>query len=203
MRVTTCSEGAQGYGHDGSARVGHCAGTIRRSPAQEVANRLRNELARYGIAAGVHVGYGMASGVAVLSVGTDLLVWVQPGPGGCWTYVWWTGQINAVTGRRIYTRCPWSRAASAACRIAVRHRELIEEQSSRSRTAGGGHLRGCLPDALMNAPSAARPGCWLRLLARYEQRHRAAAESGSALTWLADRSCLLDVTGQGLPSHRR
>ena len=126
MRVTGSPGGfaPQGQNCYGPAHVGLGEVVSRRNPALEVANRLRDELARYGIAAEVYVGHGMAFGVAVLSVGPDLLVWVEPGPGGCWNYVWWTGRINPATGRRIYSRCPWSGVSSVARRVATRHREL-------------------------------------------------------------------------------
>ena len=148
MRVTGSPGGlgVRGQERHGPGAAGLSGAAAGHSPALEVANRLRDELALHGITAGVHVGYGVAFGVAVLSVGADLLVWVEYGPGGCWSYVWWTGRTNPATGRRIYTWCPRTGVSSVARRIAARHSELREQHprpplSAERRTPAGSNCQ--------------------------------------------------------------
>jgi hypothetical protein len=93
-----------------------------RSPAADVAYRLRDELAMQGIAADVHDGYG----VALVSVWIDLVVWVECGLDGVWRYIWWTGRINPKTGRWVYTECPFAGVSSVARLVGERYRELLE-----------------------------------------------------------------------------
>ncbi|MEU7855621.1 hypothetical protein [Nonomuraea sp. NPDC049141] len=93
-----------------------------RSPAADVAYRLRDELAMQGIAADVHDGYG----VALISVWIDLVVWVECGLDGVWRYIWWTGRIHPKTGRWVYTGCPFAGVSSVARQVGERYRELLE-----------------------------------------------------------------------------
>lgn len=111
----------------------------------EVAERLCAELALHGVGAAVlRGGVGAVEAVAV-SVGWRLLVWVEPGPGGGWVYVWSTGRVNPVTGRGVRTWCAWPQVGVAARRVAVRYREV-------TACAGDAGLVGGEPGAVVGLP---------------------------------------------------
>ncbi|MFC0864464.1 hypothetical protein ACFHYQ_19415 [Sphaerimonospora cavernae] len=99
--------------------------------AGEMAERLRVELERLGVAAEVRAG----DGVALLSVWADLVVWCEQGPDG-WRYRWWTGRLADHSGLYIYTRCPVQAVKTAAHRIAERYAELRHLPSPRALAAG-------------------------------------------------------------------
>jgi hypothetical protein len=84
------------------------------------AGRLRAELERYGVAAAVHEGRG----VALVSVRSDLQIWVQPGPQGL-RYRWWTGEISDTTGRCVFIERPAHAVEETAQRIAARCRQPL------------------------------------------------------------------------------
>ncbi|WP_433498124.1 hypothetical protein ACQP1K_24965 [Sphaerimonospora sp. CA-214678] len=98
--------------------------------AGEVAERLRVELERLGIAAEVRTG----DGVALLSVWADLVVWCEQGQEG-WRYRWWTGRL-AETGLYLYTWCSAGAVKTAAHRVAERYAELRHLLSPGAVAAG-------------------------------------------------------------------
>ncbi|MFC0863690.1 hypothetical protein ACFHYQ_15410 [Sphaerimonospora cavernae] len=95
------------------------AAVVVLSPAGQVAERLRAELKRWGIAADVNEGEGLA----LVSVWVDLVIWCEPETNG-WRYRWWTGRVSAQTGRRVYTGCRAEAVTTAAHRVAERFTEL-------------------------------------------------------------------------------
>ncbi|WP_433423616.1 hypothetical protein ACQP1V_16170 [Microtetraspora malaysiensis] len=125
---------------------GHRA--ARRSPAVVAAERLREELERYGIGADIHEG----DGVALVSVWVDLVVWTD----GAYSYLWWTGEHFPRSSLRKYTYGPVDDPVAAARRVAARYAEL-RHGHPRSREVG--ETLAAVPEGFA-VPSTARRGCW-------------------------------------------
>jgi hypothetical protein len=89
-------------------------------PAIRAAYRLSRAFEPHGIAADVHEG----TGIALVSVWTNLVVWCGP------CYLWWSGGVSPVTGRRTYTYCPADDPVTAARRVAERYAQLRKDRSS-------------------------------------------------------------------------
>src|SRR5690606_17688341 len=101
------------------------AAMVKHSPATMAARQLRYELQLLGVPAEVHAG----DGVALLSVGGDLVVWCEPGPRG-WRFRWWTGRVCGRTGHYVYTQCRTLAVRTAAQRIADRYAQLLRSRWS-------------------------------------------------------------------------
>ncbi|WP_326645064.1 hypothetical protein OG884_12050 [Streptosporangium sp. NBC_01755] len=82
--------------------------------AVRAAEELREALARYGIAADVHDGYGLA----LVSVWVDLIVWCRG------DQFWWRTGWNPRQYRPVYARHPAAEPGRAAHRVALRYAEL-------------------------------------------------------------------------------
>jgi hypothetical protein len=117
------------------------ASVIRRPRVVVVADCLREELQRFGIAADVHEGYGRA----LVSVWVDLVVWCQPR-----AYYWWSGRVSPLTGRRTYCYGPADDPVTVARRVAARYAQLrnghplsplIEDISAGAAVGGGAACR--------------------------------------------------------------
>ncbi|WP_433245901.1 hypothetical protein ACQPYK_44285 [Streptosporangium sp. CA-135522] len=89
------------------------AGTV------EAAEELRTALARHGITADVHDGYGLA----LVSVWVGLVVWCHGGR-FCWRIGW-----NARQHRPVYAWHPAVEPVRAAHRVALRYAELRQMQA--------------------------------------------------------------------------
>ncbi|MBG0820578.1 hypothetical protein HS048_07505 [Planomonospora sp. ID91781] len=88
--------------------------------APQAAELLRDELARHGVDADVHAGYGMA----LVSVWVELLVWTN----GRW-FRWGCDASSAGNGRRVYAFGPADDVATAARRILRRREELRQRRA--------------------------------------------------------------------------
>ncbi|MET9344241.1 hypothetical protein [Nonomuraea sp. NPDC003804] len=88
-------------------------------PGAQSAYRLQLDLADFGINSDVHVG----TGIALVSVWVDLVIWVECASEG-WRYRWWTGRISS-RNRYVWAFCPADAHHTAARRIAIRYRELL------------------------------------------------------------------------------
>ncbi|WP_433225070.1 hypothetical protein [Microtetraspora malaysiensis] len=112
------------------------------------AERLREELERYGIGADIHEG----DGTALVSVWVDLVVWTD----GAYSYLWWTGENFPRSSLRKYTYSPVNDPASAARRVAARYAEL-RDGHPRSREVG--EILTAATEGYA-ARATVRRGCW-------------------------------------------
>ncbi|MEV6982308.1 hypothetical protein AB0M95_13750 [Sphaerisporangium sp. NPDC051017] len=85
--------------------------------ALEAADRLQRALGAFAISADVNVG----SGIALVSVWADLIVWTH-GELGYW---WWSGRY-AAPGRKLYAWGPVRDPVSVARRVAFRFAEACQ-----------------------------------------------------------------------------
>ncbi|MGW4475922.1 hypothetical protein ACWENQ_40170 [Nonomuraea sp. NPDC004354] len=88
-------------------------------PAARPAYLLQRDLGDFGILSDVHVG----TGVALLSVWVDLVVWVECGSEG-WRFRWWSGRVSS-RNRYVWAFCPADAHHTAARRIAHRYQQLL------------------------------------------------------------------------------